>query len=306
MAADRAVSRVTRLLGIVEYLETHGATPFSELAAHFGVTVTQIEADLFLLWVSGQPGYSHGDLVDFDGSAFEQQIADVTNAQGLRQVSYSPREAAALMGALAALVATGAAPDAAQSALAKLTAAVGSVGVEVVDVPEVNAVIKDALDTSISARNAVEITYVDAQQRRTVRVVEPHRLVAIDGAGYLECYCLRADDYRTLRLDRIESARAADVMVTHPPASTLGFSLHSSFTATVRITRAGRWAVEDLPNAQLEIDGDEVVAHFPVADQEWIAGRLLAIAPHLRSVTPESLRAAVEARAEDVLAAHAV
>ncbi|WP_061962129.1 helix-turn-helix transcriptional regulator [Demequina flava] len=304
MAGDRAVGRVTRLLGIIEYLETQGATDFAELAAHFGVSAAQIEKDVTLLWLSGRPGYSHEDLIDFDGFAFDDKVADLTNAQGLRQVSYSPREAAALIGALSALVATGAAPDAASSALGKLTTVVGSTGVEVVSATEVDPAIRGSLDESIATRHAVELTYVDAHQRRSVRVVEPHRLVAIDGAGYLECYCLRADDYRTLRLDRIESATAVDVMVTHPPAEKLGFSLDAGFAATVRVARAGRWAVEDLPSVELETTDAEVTARFPVADADWAAGRLLAVAPHLRSVEPQELRDALAERAANVLAVH--
>lgn len=305
MAGDKAVGRVTRLLGIIEYLETHGPAKFDELAEHFGVTSAQISKDVNLLWTSGLPGEVPGTMVDFDYSAFEAKVADLTDAQGLRQVSYSPREAAALIGALSALVATGAAPDAASSALSKLSSAVGSVGVEVVDSPDINPDIRATLDEAISARHAVELTYVDAHQRRSVRVVEPHRLVAIDGAGYLECYCLRADDYRTLRLDRIEAAAPVDVMVTHPPADRLGFSLDEGFEATVTLARPGRWAVESLPSVQIESAGDDVVARFPVADADWTAGRILSIAPHVRRVEPAQLREALAERAANLLAVHA-
>ncbi|WP_062073135.1 helix-turn-helix transcriptional regulator [Demequina sediminicola] len=306
MATNKAVGRMTRLLGIVEYLETHGPTEFAELGAHFGVDAAQVRDDVNVLWVSGRPGYMPNDLVDFDYSAFEEGIASLTEGQGLRQVMYSAREAAALTGALSALVATGTAPDAAATALEKLTTALGGTSVQVVDSTKVDPAIRAAVDTSLDQRQALRLTYIDAQERKTQRNVEPHRLVVIDGAGYLECYCLRADDYRLLRVDRIADVEPIDVMVTHPPVDRLGFSIEQGSTATVRLARAGRWALEDLPHAQVAVEGDDVIVTFAIADPDWIAGRLLAVGAHLKSVEPAPLAEAVRKKAQAVVQAHSV
>ncbi len=68
--AETARDRLVRLLGIVTYLEHHGATPFEGLAEHFGVSAAQIRKDISTLWTSGLPGYMHGDLIDFDSDSF--------------------------------------------------------------------------------------------------------------------------------------------------------------------------------------------------------------------------------------------
>ncbi|GMA37636.1 helix-turn-helix transcriptional regulator [Demequina litorisediminis] len=302
--ADRTLGRLTRLLGIVHYLEIHGATPFTELADHFGVSERQVRADVETLWVSGLPGHQYDDLIDFDGFLFDQGIADLTNSQGVSQVSFSAREAAALMGALSALSAAGAAPAASASVMEKLRGAVGGVSVDVSASSPVRDEVRSVLEAGMVTGTAVILDYVDAQDRRTERTVEPHRLVVIDGAAYLECWCRRAEDHRTLRLDRIASAVPTTSEVTHPPVDTHGFSLTQRYAATVTLERAARWAVEDLPGVTIMADGDETVtATFGVANPGWTAGRLLAIAPHLVSVEPAALRTALADRARGVLAA---
>ncbi|WP_084078275.1 YafY family protein [Demequina sp. NBRC 110057] len=302
--ADKTLGRLTRLLGIVHYLENHGATPFDELADQFGVSERQIRADVELLWVSGLPGHQFDDLIDFDGYLFDQGIADLTNSQGVSQVSFSPREAAALIGALSALSATGAAPAAAASVLEKLRGAVDGVGVEVAGGSAVAPGVRETLEDGIRSGTAVRLDYVDAQDHRTERTIEPHRLVVIDGAAYIECWCRRAGDHRTLRVDRIATATPTDSPVGHAPVDGHGFSLAQRYEATVTLGRAARWAVEDLPGVRIEAaDDDAVVATFGVANPAWTAGRLLAIAPHLRAVEPAELRAELAQRARAVRAA---
>ena len=200
---ERSRPRVARLLGIVAYLEDNGATPFSELAAHFGVSEAQVAKDIEQLWIVGRPGGFADDLIDFDFDSFDQGIAVITNTQGARQVRLSPREGVALIAALSALAGAGTAPRVAQSALDKVTAALGEQTVTLSGTPDARADIALALATAIGRRVVVELDYVDASDHRTTRSVEPHRIVTIDGAPYLECWCRRANDYRTLRIDRM-------------------------------------------------------------------------------------------------------
>ncbi len=175
--------------------------------------------------------------------------------------------------------------------------------VTVIPAAPVAPAVTEAIRAGIAGSTAVAVTYVDAQDRRTERVIEPHRLVTVDGVGYVECFCRRAGDYRTLRLDRIEVAAGTDSPVTAKPRAASGFSLEPAYSATVRVGRAGRWAFEDLPGARLTPDADGIVATFGVANPDVVVARLLAVAPDLRSVEPESLRASLADAARAVLAA---
>lgn len=301
---ERSRPRVARLLGIVAYLEDNGATPFEDLAEHFGVTTAQIEKDIEQLWLVGRPGGFANDLIDFDFDSFADGIAAITNTQGATQVRLAPREGVALVAALSAIVGAGVAPRAAQSALAKVSAALGQETVPIIGRPDARAETVQTLAAAIQQGAVARLDYVDAADRRTSRDVEPHRIVTIDGAPYLECWCRRADDYRTLRIDRIVKAEMTDENVATPPSGSEGFTLAREYDATVTLRRWGRWVVEDIPGVVIADDGDLVTATMGVSNTPWLAGRLLTIAPALISVEPERLRDELARQAKSVAAAH--
>jgi len=302
--AEPAIPRLTRLLGIVTQLDEHGEATFDDLARHFRVSTDTIREDIDTLWVSGLPGYGTIDLLDFDVGAYEEGVARLVESHGVRQVRLAPAEAVALLGALGSIVASGVAPAAAEGALEALREAVQeAMGVTVVAASTADQGAVQALREGIEASRAVLVTYIDAKDRRTERVIEPHRLVALDGVGYVECFCRRADDYRTLRLDRIERAEGTDEPATAARRAVEGFGLESQYDATVRVAFSGRWAFEDLPGVSFEERSDEVVVRFGVANPDVIVSRLLSVAPGLRSVEPEALRRRLKEAAEAVLSA---
>ncbi|WP_159451389.1 YafY family protein [Demequina sp. NBRC 110054] len=301
--AEKAIQQVTRMLSILSLLQHQGEATFDELAERFGVTPEQISKDVWLLFMTGKPGGLSDEFVDFDGDALDGRIARLRDAQGLTQVKLSPREAVALLGSLGTLVASGAAPDAAATALAKLRDAISAAPMEVLPSTEVDRARIQGVRDGLATGRAVRIVYVDSHDNRTERVIEPHRLVTIEGLGYVECWCRRAGDHRTLRLDRIVSAEVSDDAVVTQPAQGLGFSLEPRLEARVRAGRSARWAFEDFPDARIEDAGDDIVATFSVSDADWAAGRLLAVGPALRSVEPVVLAEAVARHAEAVLSA---
>ena len=303
--AERATDRVTRMLGIVSFLEANGDTPFAELASQFGVSVEQIRRDVSTLWVSGLPGYMPDDLIDFDADLIDEGIARLTAGQGVSQVRFSAREAVALIGALSSFIASGIAPAAAESAVAKLQGAIGAPSVSAAPPARIEPAILEPVRSAIAAHTVIELDYIDAKDNRTTRVVEPHRIVSIAGVAYLECFCRRAQGYRTLRLDRMRAARVLDEPVTTAPSDEVGFDLQTRFDATVILAPGARWAIEDLPGVELDMGGEDVIARFGVADAGYVASRLLSIAPYVRSVEPQELRDALAAQAQAVLAAQA-
>jgi len=301
---ERSRPRVARLLGIVAYLEDNGPTPFDELARHFDVSAEQISHDIEQLWLVGRPGGFANDLIDFDYDSFADGIAAITNTQGATQVRLAPREGVALVAALSALVGSGVAPRAARSALDKVTRALGEEAVTIVARPDSEDTLMPTLAAAIQAGRVASLEYVDASDRRTERDVEPHRIVTIDGAPYLECWCRRARDYRTLRVDRIVGVTVTDEPVVTAASGSEGFTLTREYDATVRLRRAGRWALEDIPGVTIDDDGELVTASMGVTNERWLAGRLLTIATALIAAEPASLRAEVARQAKAVAAAH--
>ena len=303
--AEKAVPRVVRLLGIVAHLDEHGEATFEELAEHFGVTAETITRDIDTLWVSGLPGYGPTELLDFDGWAFEQGIARLVTGQGLSQTRLSAGEAFALIGALSSMIASGAAPPEAQTVLDRLSEAVHQTApVDVRSRQQVNVDVRAALEDGIERSMATAITYVDANDRRSERVIEPHRLVTIDGIGYIEAFCRKADGARTLRLDRIEKAELTESPASAPRINRDGFDLESAYNADIRLDLWARWIVEDLPGATVDVTDTSVRARFGVANVDVIVARLLSVAPAIQSLEPQQLREALADAADRVLAAH--
>lgn len=303
--AERARDRVVRMLGLVSYLEAHGDTPFTDLAAQFDTTVDQIRSDMLTLWLSGLPGYMPDDLIDFDPFLFDEGIARLTAGQGVSQVRLSAREAVALLGALASFEASGAAPEAVSTAIAKIRDALGGSAVTTRTSAHLNPEIMETLREGITTRRTVVLDYVNASDVRTQREVEPHRLVAIADVAYLECFCRRAQGYRTLRVDRVVGAQPGENDVVTPASDEVGFTLSAAFEARVVMARSAQRALEDLPGVTLTQAGDDVVARFGVANIDVVVGRLLTVAPLLRLVEPSVLREALAARAESILDAQA-
>src|SRR5690606_13141517 len=163
----------------------------------------------------------------------------------------------------------------------------------------------ELLHQAIAAGRTATLEYGDALDRHTVRMVEPHRVVSIAGVAYLECYCRRGQGYRTLRIDRVQSVKLESERVEQPPSDAVGFTLEPVFEAKVVAARGARWALEDLPGVRIAAVGDDVEATFGVADATYVSGRLITVAPYLRSVEPKALREALAARAQAVLAAQA-
>lgn len=306
--AETSRERLVRTLGMIAYLEAHGSTRFAQLADHFGVPATRIEKDLWTLTTSGIPPYMPDECIEFDFDDLEDGIATLVESQGASQVRLSGREAVALIGALATMISAGTAPEGAADVLAKIQAAYGGPApVDVVSTaPTADAGVTEVLKDAIARGQALELTYTDAQDRRSTRVIEPHRLVAIDGVGYVECYCLKANDYRTLRLSRINSATPTDVLVTRPRSEDHGFTLSPQFQAEVVIHRAARWAFEDISGVEITDNGDLATVTFGVPNVDWAAARVLSIAPSVVSIAPEQLREAVARHANAVAAAHSV
>jgi len=194
-------ARLPRLLALVPYLLARPGIRIEDAAADFGVSAKQLRKDLELLWMCGLPGYGPGDLIDL---SFEGDTVTVTYDAGMRRpLRLTGGEATALLVALRALAETPGVldADAVRRAIAKIEAAAGQAqpaGV-VVDAglrearrtAETRRVVQEALN----AQRAVRMQYYTASKdRMSERVVDPMRLLVVEGRSYLEAWCRRAED----------------------------------------------------------------------------------------------------------------
>ncbi|MGY1750751.1 helix-turn-helix transcriptional regulator [Modestobacter sp. SYSU DS0511] len=320
MTAPSTAERMTRLLALVPYLQARpDGVRLADAAADFGVPEAQLRRDLDLLWVCGLPGHGPGDLIDL---AFEGDRVRVTFTAGMvRPLRLTTDEAVALIVALRTLLELPglAEGEAVSRALAKVATAAGQpaelaapVAVSVGAGEESLAVVRQGLER----RRALHLRYyVPSRDERTDRVVDPMRLLLVDGHWYLEAWCRNVEGVRLFRLDRIDDVTVLDSPAAPPPQAherDLESGLYQPSgeepLVRLRLARAARWVADYYPvEEQSEVDdppGGLAVA-VRTSDLGW-ARRLVASLGGAALVDePAGLARQVAAEARAALARYA-
>jgi len=309
--------RLPRLLALVPYLLNRPAITVKEAAADFGITPKQLRKDLELLWMCGLPGYGPGDLIDL---SFEGETITVSFDAGLdRPLRLTAAEAASLLVALRALADTPGVvdTDAVQRALAKIESAVGKaqpagmvVGLgafERGETAEVRAAVQDA----VKRERAVRIRYYSqSHDEISDRVVDPMRLLLVEGRGYLEAWCRSALGVRLFRLDRIDDVEVLDEQSAPPPHARLTDTSEGLFQprddqkiAVLLLEPDAHWVAEYYPvdhAAELSDGRTRVLMRYD--DPSWMVRLLLGLGGDVHVEQPAELADEVTRQAREALA----
>jgi proteasome accessory factor C len=313
MSTGGVTERLPRLLSLVPYLLARPGIPVAEAAADFGISEKQLRRDLELLWMCGLPGYGPGDLVDL---SFSGDTVTVTHDAGMRRpLRLTTAEATALLMALRTLADVPGVADteAVRRAAAKVERAVGDAGLAGVamDGPTreeaaTTAAVRDAL----AAGRALRIVYYTAgRDAVSQRTIDPMRLLIVDGRGYLEAWCRRAEGVRLFRLDRVEDVTVLDEPAAPPPDAeptdvSAGLFRPSAEhrSAVLLLEREARWVAEYYPVDEVVELGDErVQVLMRYADPAWLVRLVLGLGGGARLLEPPELVEAVAERAREAL-----
>jgi proteasome accessory factor C len=311
--------RLVRLLNMVPYFQANPQITYAEAAADLGVSVKQLRQDINQLWICGLPGYSPGDLIDFELSG---DTITVTFSAGMDEpLRLTSTEATALLVALRALVDIPGVvdPAAARSAIAKIEAAAGTLvgDLEVAAEEEpapIEAEAAAAVREAVREGRAVSIEYYSASRDTiSARVVDPIRVVLVGGHSYLEAWCRVAEGVRLFRFDRIVEATVLDEP-SAPPRPAVEASAHTAIfdadpslpSATVRIAPGAAWILEYFPMRVLrELPDGYCEAEMTYAAEEWMTRQLLGLGAGVEVLAPESLARQVRRAAGEALEAYA-
>ncbi|MEV0677527.1 YafY family protein [Actinosynnema sp. NPDC050436] len=311
-ASNSSAGRLPRLLALVPYLLARPGIPIDEAAADFEVTPRQLRKDLELLWMCGLPGYGPGDLIDL---SFEGETVTVTFDAGMsRPLRLTAAEATALLVALRALAETPGVADkaAVRRAVAKIEAAVGqaqpagvAVGLAVREAPE-TAPIRDAVSDGVLRGRALRLRYyTPSRDEVTDRVVDPMRMLLVEGRSYLEAWCRLADGVRLFRLDRIDGVEVLDEPASPPPHAEPTDTSEGLFrpdpsqrTAVLVLEPDARWVAEYYPvDGVTELDEGRARVLFRYADTPWMVRLLLGLGGEVHVEQPAELVEAVARQA---------
>lgn len=311
-----AADRLPRLLALVPYLIARPGIPVEEAAADFGVSARQLRKDLELLWMCGLPGYGPGDLIDL---SFEGDTITVTYDAGMRRpLRLTAAEATSLLVALRALADTPGVddPDAVRRALGKVESAAGAaqpagvvVGLAMRE-EQVTAEVREAVRDAVQRQRAVRMTYYTASRDEiSERVVDPMRVLLVDGRSYLEAWCRSAEGVRRFRLDRIEAIEVLDEPAVPPPhaeqqdvSEGLFRAADDQQEALLVLAPDARWIAEYYPVEDLaELPGGRARVRIRYSDTSWMTRLVLAQAGEVFVEEPAELREGVLDRARAAL-----
>lgn len=301
----KSSSQLKRLLNLVPYLQHHGFTDISKVAADFGITGVQVVRDLEILQFCGLPDGYYDDLfhVDLEG-AREDGFVSLSNAEVLRRPRRLRREeASSLLVALQMVVDVSGGSPAAASALKKLQAILGvddeAMSVDVVGGdPSHRALLQDAIDSH-------EVLQVEHAGRAGLRrhEVEPVRLHTVDGFVYLEAWSRTSGDWRSFRLDRLAGVRGTGTSFEPRAGARTGAPdwFFDASELTLQLEPAGAWVAEYYPTRAVEQHDDHILVTFPMASRTWARQLLLRLGGLVKAVRDPGLLEETKASAAAAL-----
>ncbi|MGE5830305.1 MAG: helix-turn-helix transcriptional regulator [Micromonosporaceae bacterium] len=317
MTAERGGGeRLARLLNLVPYLLARPGIRLAEAAEDLGVSERQLREDLELLWVCGLPGYGPGDLIDM---AFDGDRVTITYDAGInRPLRLTQDEALALIVALRMLAEVPGAQErvAVERALAKIESAAGDAAA---GVPPVAVRLRAGeerlaeLNGAVQRGHAVRLTYYTAtRDELSERVVDPMRVLVVEGRGYLEAWCRRAEAVRLFRVDRIDACTELDEPAAAPPQAlptdVSDGIFHPSEELPLVVLRVGRWArwITEYYRCEevVEESAEQWLVSLRASDLQWARRLVLGLGPEVTVVAPVELAEAVRREARAALAAY--
>jgi proteasome accessory factor C len=308
-------TRLVRLLNMVPYFQVNPQVSYAKAANDLGVNRKQLEADINQLWICGMPGYTPGDLIDFELS---DDTINVTFSAGIdRPLKLTSTEATGILMALRALAEIPGVvdPAAARSAIAKIDSAAGTAEAGSTETSgATESAAAAAVRQAVHDQRALRIEYFSASRdAQSTRVVDPIRAVLVGDQSYLEAWSREAEGVRLFRFDRILDATVLDEPSAPPetavggPVNTALFDADPSLpAASLRIAPGAAWMLEYFPMrvvAELP-DGHREVA-MTYAAEDWLVRQILGFGSDVAVLGPPAVVERMRRSADEALAAYA-
>src|SRR5262249_22188386 len=265
-------------------------------------------------WVCGLPGYGPGDLIDM---ALDGDRVTITYDAGIdRPLRLTPDEALALVVALRMLAEMPGIDgrDAIERALAKIEAAAG----DIADAPVAVRIPGDtdrlaSIRDAVERRRAMRITYYTATRDETSdRVIDPMRVLVVEGRAYVEAWCRQAEAVRLFRVDRIDGFTELDEPATLPRQARSNDLRSGVFQAspdqplvTLPVSRDARWINEYYPcESVIDTDAEQWRVTLRASDLLWARRLVLGLGSNVVVLDPPELAEAVREETNRALAAY--
>jgi proteasome accessory factor C len=293
-----AESRLSRLLVMLPWLMERREVPLAEVAARFKMTPEEAASELELAAMCGVPPFVD-ELIDvfIDGETVFVGVPRLFT-KPLRLTA--PEGFALVTAGRAAMQLPGADPASALGrGLAKLAAALGEDADDSALV--VDLATTPMVDEFVDATRRVERVrmryWTASRDELTDRELTPQRVFHERGEWYVAGHDHRSGEYRTFRIDRVESLERTGVLddpieVADVPDSSVAWSADGSLPrVTVVLQPAARWVIEEYPvEAVIERDDQLLEARFAVVSERWLERLLLRAGTDAEVIEPAKWR----------------
>lgn len=245
-------SRLARLIDLVPFITSHQGISIAELARKFGVSIAEIEKDLWLLYMCGLPGQTPLELMEFE---FEDGFVTVRNAEELKAPrSLTQIELATLIIGLEILHERGS--EQAKNLRDRLSSLLRtSIKFE----PSVTDRYLPEINKAIGQNLVLQITYVGKE-----REVIPFETYNENGEIYLRAFCKSANANRTFRISKIGELA---LLSKHELAPNSVPSESNVQTTRIKVHRDARLVKETLGSV-------ETVSFY---SKDWLFSQVLAL-----------------------------
>jgi len=281
-----------RLLDLVPFIYTHQGIEISDLADHFGISQSELLANLNSLWMCGE---SRFDLVELD---FESGFVHIRNADAINLVrSLSVQEIIAILFGLDLLQSE--IPEERADLLQQLAEIRDLLGGNVQPLVTASQPLGGSLlrtiDEAISRRKKLRLIYHSiSDDLKTERVIAPIERSFVDGHEFMRAFCENADALRTFRLDRVLSVSEIDESANLK-------SIHNSSTeklkVKVRIHSDRRTVLETLGQSTEIGDGYYELSIF---NPSWLIREVMAAGGSIEVLEPVELRREIARQVESI------
>ena len=288
--------KIDRLIGIVMMLINRKKITAKQLAEHFEVSVRTIQRDLDTLNMAGVPIYA--DVGINGGYRLQENFR-------LEKGFLNREEAGVLHTFLKEL--EGVTPYSEVSSLYNKFSSLDVNGGEARKlVVQLNPVHKSGnfqnhlsvLSKGRDGLRKVKMTYYDVRFNKAVRVFSPYCLVLINTTWYAYGFCDLRSDFRMFKVSRIARCELLDEkfemrrMPSELPWEGGGGGDWKREEIILEIDRDNQHILPDYiePGNCLIVE-DKIIVRLNYEINDWFYSELLSMAPHVRVIKPESLRA---------------
>lgn len=285
--------QLERLFGIVYILIDKKRVTARELAKHFEVSSRTILRDIDTLCAAGIPVYT---MQGKGGGVFmmENYILD--------RASITDEEQNQLLFALKSMASSEHVQ--ADSLLAKLRALFNKTDTDWIEVDfspwgdgRKDKGKFELLKQSIMQSKALQFSYASSYGRLSKRRVYPLKLVFKSSSWYLQAYCTDRQDYRTFKVNRIQSCEVSDERFTRelyksPPIDQINQTAGSFLKVKVELPVHMAFRVYDefwSDDIERALDGGFIITTY-LPDSGWLYSYLLSFGPGIKVLEPSKVK----------------